>query len=67
MLVAILVAMGYAFGVWQTKTMIPQAAAQIAANQKLVGKVNKAYSELIKQVNTAFDGMDKRVKKIEGK
>ena len=67
LLVVILVAMGYGFGVWQTKTMIPQAVAQIAANDKVVADVNRAYSELIKQVNTAFENMDKRVKALEKK
>jgi len=67
LLILILVAMGYGFAVWQTKTMIPQAAAQIAGNEKLVGEVNKSYQELIKQVNTAFTDMTKRVEALEKK
>lgn len=67
LLVVILVAMGYGFGVWQTKTMIPQAVAQIAANDKVVADVNRAYQNLIKDVNTAFEQRDKRIKVLEKK
>ncbi len=67
LLVLALVAMGYAFGFWQTKIMLPQAAAQIAANDKVVSNVNVGYQNLIKQVNDAFKSMDGRVKALEAK
>ena len=67
LLVVILVAMGYGFGVWQTNTMIPQAAAQIAGNEKVVAEVTKSYQDLITQVNTAFEQTNKRVDALEKK
>jgi Rieske Fe-S protein len=67
LLVVILMAMGYAFGVYNVKTLMPAASAQIAANDKVVGDVNKAYQQMVKQVNDAFTAMDKRVKDLEGK
>lgn len=67
LLVVILVAMGYAFGIYHTRTFLPAAAAQIAANKKVVTDVDKAYGNLITQVNTAFAKMDERVTSLEKK
>jgi len=67
LLIVILVAMGYGFGVYQVKTFMPVAAAQVAANKAVVADVTAANQNLIKQVNDAFIGMDKRVSALEKK
>ena len=67
LLILVMLAMGFAFATWQTKTMIPQAAAQIASNAQVVEWVTAATQDLVTQVNAGFVELTKRVDALEEK
>jgi len=66
-LIVVAMVIGYVFSYFNTRQNMPAVAAQIGANQQLIGQVNQAFSEREKQLDTRFTQIETRVKTLETK